>query len=127
MDSGVLSTDSLEHVAAHVALKAIERISAQNINAVGLDQIVGVFFDLNRCFCVALRPQQRRNLSASCNPGSPPLRGLCRCQKKATEPLQKASWIKGAGNHERRERVRRIQCGVSALFRSRRDVQAFGL
>ena len=84
MDSGVLGTDSLEHVAAHVALKAIERISAQNIDTIGLDQTVGVFFDLNGCFCVTLRPQQRCNLSARSHPGAPPLRGLRRCRKKTT-------------------------------------------
>ena len=74
----MLCADALEDVAVHPALNATQRIPAQYVHVVCLDQLVAEFFDLNRCLYVTLRPKEMAHFSENCDAGVFSFHSLCR-------------------------------------------------
>src|SRR5207247_10687081 len=104
----MLSTDSLIRLAALLAMKAIQRVPAQNIHIVCFGYLVPELFEPNRSFRIILCPQERRTFSAGCNPGVLCLRSLGRCQCQNSTDFQESTRIRQVVDDDSRELRRNI-------------------
>ena len=120
-------TDSLEDVAVHPGLNATQRIPAQDIHVACLGQLIAEFFDVNRCLCVTLCPQEMAHFSENGNAGLFSPRSLGCGRNETAEEFQKSNWIRYAIDHECRERVRSIHRDVSPLLKSGAKIRAICL
>jgi len=75
----VFRTNALEKVLVFPAVKAAQRVPAQDINLVGCGYLVQELFKPNRSGSVTFRPQESCTFSANHNPGvlSFPCFGSC--------------------------------------------------
>src|SRR6476660_889936 len=123
----MLCTDSLEDLRGHPSLDSEQRIPAQNIHIVHLDQLIAEFFVLDRGLRVTLFPQNTRTFSENNNAGVVHLCRFCRCLNEIAEATYKQCRIEHVLYHEWRDRVSCVHCDISALLNSRAQVQSGGL
>ena len=71
----MLSTDSVKDVTIHPALA--DRIPTQNIDCVGLGELIAEFFRRNCYLCIALCPEEMHTFSENSNSRRLHLRRLC--------------------------------------------------
>src|SRR4051812_21948443 len=94
-------TDLLEDVVVYLAVKTAQWIPAKSIHVVLRNDLIPELFQPDRRLSLALRPQERRTFSASCNAGVLSLRSLGRIRKEIAHGLKESNWIGQIVDHER--------------------------
>ena len=118
----MLRTDSLEHVACLLTVKATACIRAKNMYPVFFGKDVAQFFELNRGLSLALFPQEMHTFPKHRHASLLSTRSFRRRDDQITQELQESSRIRQIIDHKRRERICGIQNDIPTLLNSRTDV-----
>jgi hypothetical protein len=123
----VFRADTLENVLVFLAVKAAQRIPAEDIHFEGCAYLVPELFKLDRGVRITFRPQERRTFSTSHNPWVLSRQRTGGCFNKTTDNLEKSGLVKRVIHHESRECFGNIQWNVCPLLSGGTNIQALCL
>lgn len=109
MSGGVFRTDALEDVLVFFAVKAAQRIGAQDIYIVCFGQIVSELFESNGRIRPAFRLQESHGFTEHDHLRPRWIRCFCSCFNQAANAPEKSDRIRHVIVHDCRERVGSIQ------------------